>query len=950
MKRVESKWQKKWLETGVFEADPADKPKFFITFPYPYVNAYPHLGSAYTVLRVDITARYKRMKGFNVLFPQGWHATGGPIVASALRVRERDPKILKTLRMMGIEEKDIPKFEKPEYWVKFFVKAWREDFQRYGLSIDWRREFFTTFLNPPYSKFIEWQYRKLKSKNLIVKGKHPVVWCPKELKVVGDHDRPDEYIGIGPEQVVIIKFRDNDGIVYPCTTYRPETIYGAVNIWINPDEEYVLAEVDGELWILSPYIIEELKDQHHKVNVKEKVKGEDFIGRMVLNPITGRFVPVLPASFVDLKIGTGVVMSVPAHAPYDYAALRDLKKNPSMLKKYGVDPSIVEAIEPISLIELEGYGEYPAVEIVEKMKISSQNDFDKLEKATKEIYTKEYHQGVLKPICGIWAGKKVYEVKKELTEYMVKKGIALIHWMLPREVYCRCGSRAHVKIVENQWFLKYSDPEWKRKAHECIDSMIFLPESVREFFHNQVDWYEDWACAHKGELGTPLPWDKEWVLESLSDSTIYMAYYTISKYLQHPEKYGINWDKIDDEFFDYVFYGEGDPVKLSEKLGISRELLEAMRKEFLYWYPVDLRISGKDLMPNHLTFFIMHHVALFPRECWPRGIGINGWIMVGGRKMSKSLGNFIMLRQALDWWGADATRFAEAYAGDSGLDDANFEPELADRAVDLLYEWYSFAVKNYGKGRESTEEIDEWFESVLNRTIKEVEELMEQTNFKSALVKGFFNLQNEFKWYLKRCGGNPNKEVLKKFIEVQTLILAPFTPHICEEIWSSIGKKGFISLAEWPKLEEEKIKPEMEKAEEILKELIEDAKNVLKLLKKKPEEMIIVLADEWKYKVAEEIAARIEKGTPLRDAVREAIRVDYGIGKKEVSRVALQFLKNQKLLHMSVSPELEERVIEGAREFLSREFDLEVKVVKEKDSTEKKTKQALPAKPAIIFK
>ena len=104
LKSIEQKWQKKWSEAKIFEADPSDKPKFFITFPYPYVNAYPHLGSAYTVLRVDITARYKRMKGYNVLFPQGWHATGSPIVASALRVRERDPKIINTLRMMGIPE------------------------------------------------------------------------------------------------------------------------------------------------------------------------------------------------------------------------------------------------------------------------------------------------------------------------------------------------------------------------------------------------------------------------------------------------------------------------------------------------------------------------------------------------------------------------------------------------------------------------------------------------------------------------------------------------------------------------------------------------------------------------------------------------------------------------------------------------------------------------------
>jgi len=950
LKSIEQKWQKKWSEAKIFEADPFDKPKFFITFPYPYVNAYPHLGSAYTVLRVDITARYKRMKGYNVLFPQGWHATGSPIVASALRVRERDPKIINTLRMMGIPEDEIPKFEKPEYWVKFFTKAWRDDFKRYGLSIDWRREFYTTFLNPPYSKFIEWQYRKLKEKNLIVKGKHPVVWCPKEQKVVGDHDRPDEYVGIGPEKVIIIKFKDADGIVYPCMTYRPETVYGAVNIWINPEGQYVLAAVDGEKWVISPYLINELKDQYHKVETIKTVNGKELIGKRVINPVTKEEILVLPAKFVNLKIGTGVVMSVPAHAPYDYAALEDLKNNPEQVEKYGLEIAKIKSIKPVSLIKLEGYGDYPAIEIVKKMNIKSQEETEKLEKATKEIYTKEYHQGILKSVYGKWAGKKVFEVKKELVDYLVRQGIALEHWTLPSEVYCRCRAKTHVKIVENQWFLKYSDQSWKQKAHKCIDSMNFLPESIRDFFHKQIDWYEDWACAHKGELGTPLPWDKEWVLESLSDSTIYMAYYTISKYLQHPEKYNIKWEKLNDEFFDYIFFGKGDPAKIAEAVSIDTKLLEAMRKEFLYWYPVDLRISGKDLMPNHLTFFILHHVALFPREHWPRGIGINGWIMVGGQKMSKALGNFIMLRQALDWWGADATRFAEAYAGDSGLDDANFETEIAERAVDLLYEWYVFALENYGKGRNSRMEVDRWFESVLYRTVKEVEQLMERTDFKSALVKGFFNLQNNFKWYLKRCNGSPNKDLLARFIEIQTLLLAPFTPHICEEIWEKIGKKGFISMAEWPKIDEDKINPEVEKSEEIVKNLLEDAKSLLAILKVKPEKMIVVLADKWKYEVAENVLRYMSQGYSLRDSVRKAIETSHMVDKKKVARVAMRFLKDQKILTMTVDPELEERAIREAREFLSKEIGLQVEIFNERECSESKAAQALPAKPAIIFK
>jgi len=889
------------------------------------------------------------MKGFNVLFPQGWHATGSPIVAAALRIREGDPRQIEILKMMGIPNEDIPKFKDPRYWVFFFKEAWKRDFQRYGLSIDWRREFFTTYLNPPYNKFIQWQYRKLKEKGLIVKGTHPVVWCPKEGKVVGDHDRPDEYVGIGPEEVIVIKFRGDNGVVFPCLTYRPETVYGAVNIWINPNAEYVLARVDGEVWIVSPYAVEELKAQDHSVVVERTIKGSQFIGQYVTNPVTGWRIPILPAEFVDPNIGTGIVMSVPAHAPYDYVALEDLRRKPELLKAYNIDPSIIDKIKPISIIRLDGYGDYPAIKVVKEMNISSQSERDKLEKATKIVYTKEFHQGILKDVFGKWAGKVVAEAKEDIISFLVNKGIAIRHYTLPARVYCRCGSETYVRIVKNQWFLKYSDSEWKRKAHECIDELHLIPESIREFLHRQVDWYKDWACTHKGELGTPLPWDSEWVLESLSDSTIYMTYYTISKYLQNPEVYGIDWNRVDDEFFDYVLLGRGDVNKVSKKTGIPVGLLEEMRKEFLYWYPVDLRVSGKDLLPNHLVFFIMHHVAIFPRELWPRGIGINGWVLVGGKKMSKSLGNFIILRQALEWWGADATRFAEAYAGDSGLDDANFEPEIADKAVDILYNWYTFAIENYGKGRDEWMPIDDWFQSVLYRTVKEVEEEMEKLNFKTAIVKGYFNLQNAFKWYIRRCGV-PNRGLLKKFIEFQTLMLAPITPHIAEEIWEKLGKKEFISLAEWPKVDESKILYELEKGEDIIKSLIEDATEIIKLIKKRPRRMKIVIASQWKYQLLKKVKERVTTGETIREALRVSLKEVRVPDRRAIGVLASTIIKRTEILELMIPRDIERKVIDGARDFIKRELKLdEVLIVDEEKCTESKARQALPARPAIVL-
>ncbi|MCE4612312.1 MAG: leucine--tRNA ligase [Desulfurococcales archaeon] len=945
IKRIEEKWAKKWSQDKLFEADPdPSRPKYFVTFPYPYVNSYPHLGSAFTILRVDILARFKRMRGFNVLFAQGWHATGGPIVASALRLREGDPKIVETLREIGVRDEELPKFKEPQYWIRFFIKGWREDLARYGMSIDWRREFHTTSLNPYYSKFIEWQVLKLREKGLISKGSHPVVWCPKESKVVGDHDRPDEYAGISPQAAVIIKFRTEDGLVLPALTYRPETVYGAVNVWVRASYTYLIAEVDGETWVINEYAVKELEGQGFEVKITGNIRGSELVGRWVVNPATGTKIPVLPAEFVDPDIGTGIVMSVPAHAPYDYVALMDLKKDPNVLKAFNTDPSIVSGIEPVGIISVEGYSEVPARDAVEKRRIKSQHDRSLLEDATKEVYSKEYHSGVMKEGLGPWGGMPVSKAKEKITEFLAEKGFAIRIYTLPEPVYCRCGSRTHVKIVKDQWFLKYSDARWKKLAHKAVDSMSFYPEDLRKHFHSMIDWYDDWAFTHKGELGTKLPWNPEWVIESLSDSTIYMAYYAVAKYLEKGRS-GVKPEQLSPEVFDYIFLGRGDPGQISSTTGIPIELLRAMREEFEYWYPVDMRISGKDLLPNHLVFYIFHHVAIFSKDKWPKGIGINGWVLIGGEKMSKSKGNFILLRQALDWWGASATRWAEVMAGaDPGLDDANFEPSVADKAVEELLSWIRFAEENYGKGRTHRKRIDAWFESVLNKTIRKVTELMEEQKFKTALVEGYYNLQSAYKWYIKRAG-EPQRDVLARFIEVQTLILAPFVPHVADEVWERIGKKGYASTHAWPESDRAKISDELERSEEIIKTVIQDSLEIMRFVRR-PGRARIIVAAGWKYRLLEDIKKHREKGLNLREAISRAVRESTG-GKKEAGRIASLVARKPEVLSLLVPRNVEIEALNDARDLIREELGVEVIVETEEQSRSPKRTQALPAKPAI---
>ena len=456
----------------------------------------------------------------------------------------------------------------------------------------------------------------------------------------------------------------------PAATFRPETIYGITNMWINPDATYVEATVNGENWIISKEAAEKLKEQEKKIEVKREFKGKELIGKTFENPVTKLKFPILPGWFVDPKTATGVVYSVPAHAPFDWLALRDLQEKPEILAQFGMDPEIVKQIKPISIIKVDGFGDFPAVEIVDKMGIKDQKD-PKAEQATKELYKKEFHSGVLKESCGPYAGKSVREVKDILIADFKKMGVADNMYDLSEPVICRCMTQCLVKILSDQWFLNYSDPQWKTLAHAVVTQMKIYPESAKPWFNTVIDWLREWACARTTGFGTPLPWGKGWIIETLSDSTVYMSFYTVNKQIKQNN---IKPESLTPEVFDYIFYGKGNLAELSKNVGINAELLDSMRAEFLYWYPFDLRNSAKELVPNHLSFCIFHHAALFPPEHWPKAISVNGMLMVEGQGMHKSKGNFITMKGAVEKYGADATRCG-LLLGAEGMDDPDWRAE-----------------------------------------------------------------------------------------------------------------------------------------------------------------------------------------------------------------------------------------------------------------------------------
>ncbi|HDI13091.1 MAG TPA: leucine--tRNA ligase, partial [Hadesarchaea archaeon] len=148
LQNIDAKWQQKWRDAKLFEANPNGRPKFYLTVAYPYVSGPMHIGHGRTYTVPDVVARYKRMRGFNVLFPMAYHFTGTPIVGAAKRVVRREQEFVRVLtQRYGISEKELGKFEDPHYFANYFAKksdlSYRKGMEWLGYSIDWRREFTT---------------------------------------------------------------------------------------------------------------------------------------------------------------------------------------------------------------------------------------------------------------------------------------------------------------------------------------------------------------------------------------------------------------------------------------------------------------------------------------------------------------------------------------------------------------------------------------------------------------------------------------------------------------------------------------------------------------------------------------------------------------------------------------------------------------------------------------
>jgi leucyl-tRNA synthetase len=988
---IESKWINRWEEQRIFEADPdscnSSRKKYFVTVAYPYPNSPQHLGHGRTYTLADAHARYMRMKGCNVLFPMGFHYTGTPILGMSRRVTAGDAELMETFhKIYKLSDDVIATFIEPVNIARYFHQEIKRGMKEMGYSIDWRREFTT--IDKMYSKFISWQFRTLRKKGLIVQGSHPVGWCPRDQNPVSQHDTIGD---VEPDfnEYTLIKFRSGgvgggnwDGnIMLPAATLRPETLFGVTNVWVNPDVDYVHAQVDGEKWIISTEAARKMKFLNHKIEIIKMVKGSEMIGWKATNPVNNASVPIYPASFVEADSGTGIVMSVPAHAPYDYQALEDLKADKKLQQKFHISVDDNDNnVRPIKIIQSELYsGSIPAAEAIKQVDHYGQNNHERLEKATGDLYSHEFYKGIMMHNTGRFAGMAVAVAKNEVKLDVMRSGMAdTMYELVNKPVRCRCGAECVVKLLSDQWFLNYSDKEWKGLAHECVSKMDIVPHDIRQEFDYVIDWLRERACARKSGLGTKLPWDEEWTIESLSDSVIYMAYYVIAKYVNSKaisDDDDENNNNVTDAFFDYVLLGAGSADQVAKECGIPVYMVEQIRNEFSYFYPVDSRHSGRDLVPNHLTFFIFNHVAIFDKKNWPRQIVVNGSVLMEGKKMSKSLGNIIPLRAAIREHGADTIRLAMLMSAEI-LQDADFSLDTV-RGIRLkLLGIFEMAEKCSSSNssmpqqeKEATEQQllleDKWLVSRLQRTIAETSASMDRLRIREAIHHTLYSLDQDLQWYLKRVAAKGRENVSKTlahFLNIQVRMLAPFAPFTAEEVWERMGNGQSIAIACWPVAEEGKIDIVAEESEFLISGLLADLQNIVKVTKMTPTKIFIYTSAGWKTQVYKAILANILEG-----------RINFGeimkqlIVNPETAKAKTDPKLVQKMMEDILSAPLEARsrrlkltefdeitAIYDAQSLVSAEINkAQIVVYSEEDSIKydpkSRAKSARPFKPAIYI-
>ena len=787
---IEKKWQDKWEKEDTFKVtEDEDKEKYYVLEMFPYPSGKLHMGHVRNYSIGDVLARFKKMKGYNVLHPMGWDSFGLPAENAAIK--------------HGVE---------PSVWTWENIDEMRKQLKELGLSYDWDREVATC--HPDYYRWMQWIFIQFYKKGLAYKKENPVNWCPSCQTVLANEQVVDgkcercgalvgkkelsqwylkitdyaerlldnleklpgwpnkvklmqkNWIGKSTGAQVTFEIEDFDKGLDIYTT-RPDTLYGVTYMVLAPEHPFLKELVAGSQYeeAVMAYVdkVQHLSDIERTSTTKEKT-GE-FTGRYCINPLNGKRVPIFISDYVLMDYGTGAIMAVPSHdqRDFDFAKAFDLEIIPV------VDPGRddIDLNNLTEAFEAEGT-------LINSGKFDGMNNKEAIAKITE--YLEE--QGI---------GKKTTNYK--LRDWLISRQR---YWGTPIPmIYCEdCG--------------------WVPEKEENLP--VMLPTDV-EF-------------TGKGE--SPLATSK-----TFQD--------TVCPVCGKPAKRELD---TMDTFLDSSWYF----LRYCD----ARNTEEAFSKEKVdYWMNVDQYIGGVEHAILHLMYARFFQMALYDlgyvsQEEPFENLLTQGMVIKDGAKMSKSLGNVVSPAEIIEKYGADTARLFILFAAppERELDWSDQGVEGSYRFINRVYRMvYEFSQKckdvpdTYEVKNEADKSLVYW----MNYAIKKVsDDVGDRFNFNTA-ISTIMELVNEMYKYKE---GDINQGLYGAAIKTLIILLAPFVPHVTEEMWEHLGYGGSVHDQKWPEYDE--------------KALVKDTIEIVVQINGKIKEKINIAGDSSKEEM-EKIAVENDK-------------------------------------------------------------------------------------------
>ena len=745
---IEKKWQNKWEETNAFKVvEDKDKEKYYVLEMFPYPSCKLHMGHVRNYSIGDVLARFKKMKGYNVLHPMGWDSFGLPAENAAIK-------------------HDV----EPSVWTWDNIDEMRKQLKELGLSYDWDREVATC--HPDYYKWMQWIFIQFYKKGLAYKKENPVNWCPScqtvlanEQVVDGKCERCGSLVGkkelsqwyfkitdyaerllsnleelpgwpnkvklmqknwigksVGAEVTFEIEGFDKGLDIF---TTRADTLYGVTYMVLAPEHPYVKELVAGSEYEapVAAYLdkVQHMSDIERTSTTNEKT-GE-FTVRYCINPLNGKKVPIFISDYVLMDYGTGAIMAVPAHDQRDF----------EFAKKFNLE--IIPVVEPND----------PEIDI---------NDLKEAFVAEGKMINSE-----------MFTGMDNKEAIAKIIEYLEENGIGrkttnykLRDWLISRQrywgtpipmIYCdSCGWVPEKE--ENLPVMLPTDVEFTGKGESPLATSKTFRDTVCP------------VCGKpaKRELDT---------MDTFLDSSWYFLRYCDAENKDAP----FDKEKID------------------------------------YWMNVDQYIGGVEHAILHLMYARFFQMALYDlglvsTEEPFKNLLTQGMVIKDGAKMSKSLGNVVSPAEIIEKYGADTARLFILFAAppERELDWSDKGVEGSYRFINRVYRMvYDFSqkYKDVPETYEIKNEADKSMAYWMNYAIKKVsDDIGERFNFNTA-ISTIMEMVNEMYRYKE---GQVNEGLYGAAVRNLVIMLAPFVPHVTEEIWEHLGYGGSVHDQPWPDYDE----------------------------------------------------------------------------------------------------------------------------------------------------